>query len=164
MTITEKAAYLKGLVEGQKMDTEAGEGKLWRVLSELVGDMAAELRDLRDDQETLTEKTDELSEEVDFLNLVWEGYDGDTDEEDDDTYYPFGNYSDQDDEDDELPEDGDSDEFGVSYEVECPNCGEVIEFSEDVLDTGAVQCPNCGASLEFDSMENEADGEESDPE
>ena len=41
MTITEKAAYLKGLVEGKGLDPEAGEGKLWHVLAELVGDLSA---------------------------------------------------------------------------------------------------------------------------
>ena len=38
MTIVEKAAYLKGLTEGMGLDPEAGEGKLWGVLTELMGD------------------------------------------------------------------------------------------------------------------------------
>ena len=164
MTITEKAAYLKGLVEGQTPDAEAGEGKLWRVLSELVGDMAAELKCLRDDHDELAEKTEQLEEEVDFLGLLVEGYDEDEEDEEDeedDAYYPFGNYSDYPD-DDEDEDEEDSDEFGVSYEVECPNCGEVIEFSEEILDEGSVQCPNCGASLEFDTPMPEEDSDSPD--
>ena len=66
MTITEKAAYLKGLVEGRGMDPETGEGKLWNVLSELVGDFAAELKELREDQEDLAD-----SVETRMLKSAW---------------------------------------------------------------------------------------------
>ena len=59
MTISEKAAYLRGLVEGQGHDPEAGEGKLWHVLSELVTDMAAALDNLKDGQKALSDSLEE---------------------------------------------------------------------------------------------------------
>ena len=166
MTIAEKAAYLKGLVEGQQLDAEAGDGKLWHVVSELLGDIAAELKTLHDGQDALSDRADELDEEVDFLNLVMEGYDEDYDDDDDeldddDGYYPFGDYRDQDDdpdgEEEEDEDEDDEEDFGVNYEVKCPNCGELIEFSEDVLDQGSVRCPSCGASLTFDSLEEDSE-------
>ena len=36
------------------------------------------------------------------------------------------------------------------YSAECPVCGEIINFDEETLETGAIPCPNCGESLEFD--------------
>ncbi len=155
MTITEKAAYLKGLVEGQGLDPEAGEGKLWRVLSELIGDITEELNALRDDHEDLAESWEEVEEELDFLETVLqEDYDDedfeDYDDDDELPYYPFG--GDYDEEAGEE-EDGDVDEdedMGVTYEVECPNCGEQISFEDDVLEEGSIFCPACGAVLEFE--------------
>ena len=158
MTITEKAAYLRGLVEGQELDPEAGEGKLWHVLSELVGDMAAELKSLREDQDDLSDSLDEVEVGMDYLEeLLQEDYDdyGDfEDEEDDGEIYPFSSsggfriVDDEDDEDDYV--DDEDDPEGVYYEVECPNCREVISFSDETLEEGSIQCPNCGAMLEFD--------------
>ena len=163
MTITEKAAYLKGLVEGKGLDPEAGEGKLWHVLSELVSDMAAELTELREDHEDLADSLEEVEVGVSYLEeLLMDDYDDyddydDLDEEDaDDGYYPFGNPNfrvvDDDVDGDDDGYDSDLDD-GFFYEVECPSCGEAISFDEDTLEAGSIQCPSCGATLEFDTME-----------
>ncbi len=170
MTITEKAAYLKGLVEGQGLDPEAGEGKLWRVLSELIGDIAEELKALRDDHEELAENCEEIEDEIDFLeDILQDDYDEDFEDDDDDDlpYYPFGGDYDETDDEDGDPDDDDEDEeedIGVVYEVECPNCGEQISFGDEILDEGSISCPSCGAVLEFemtepDEEENPEDGE-----
>ena len=39
MTISEKAAYLKGLMDGLKLDTEKAEGKMIAAIVELMGDL-----------------------------------------------------------------------------------------------------------------------------
>ena len=39
MTINEKAAYLKGLMDGLKLDTEASEGKMIAAIVDLLGDL-----------------------------------------------------------------------------------------------------------------------------
>ena len=39
MTISEKAAYLKGLMEGLNLDTDEAEGKLIAAIVELMGDV-----------------------------------------------------------------------------------------------------------------------------
>ena len=36
------------------------------------------------------------------------------------------------------------------YEVECPSCGEVIYFDEEIILDGKAECPSCGETLEFD--------------
>ena len=165
MNITEKSAYLKGLVEGRGMDPETGEGKLWNVLSELVGDFAAELRELRDDHEDLADSVENVEIGLEYLeDLLQDGYnddDGDTEGfDDDDGVYPFAdgyNFADDDmSEEADLEDDGFT-EDGIFYEAECPSCGEVIEFDDDILEEGSVRCPNCGALLEFEAAEEKPD-------
>ena len=176
MTITEKAAYLRGLVEGQGLDPEAGEGKLWHVLSELVGDLATEVQNLRTEHEDLADSLEEVQVGMDYLEeLVQEDYDDfgddldDYDEDDgDDDYYPFGQgkFRIVDDEGDELTdeEEADDDDDGIYYEVECPNCGEQISFDDETLEEGSITCPSCGASLAFDLQAPDEDGDADDEE
>lgn len=161
MTITEKAAYLRGLVEGQGLDPEAGEGKLWHVLSELVGDLAAEMNHLQENQEDLENSVEEVQVGLDYLEeLLQEDYDEREDfEDEEDEYYPFGDGKfrivDDDSEEEDLTDEEDA--SGVYYEVECPNCGEEISFDDETLEEGSIICPNCGAALEFDLRESEDD-------
>ena len=46
--------------------------------------------------------------------------------------------------------DFDEDEDNPFYEVTCGACGQQINVSEDVLLEGEIECPNCGELLEFD--------------
>ena len=176
MNITEKAAYLRGLVEGKDLDPEAGEGKLWHVLSELVSDLAAELTALRQEHETLSDSLEEVEVGLEYLEeMIQEDYEDDEElDGEDDGFYPFGNDSfrvaDDDDEDGEEDEDDfdlSDDQGDFYYEVECPNCGEEISFDDETLETGSIRCPNCGATLEFDMSgpkSDEATEQEAEPE
>ena len=58
--------------------------------------------------------------------------------------------------------DFDDDEENPFYEVTCDSCGQKLNVSEDVLLEGEIECPNCGENLEFDFSElfsNEEDDE-----
>ena len=46
MEITEKVAYLKGLMEGMKIDTETNEGKILSAMVDILEDIGLELEDL----------------------------------------------------------------------------------------------------------------------
>ena len=46
MEITEKVAYLKGLMEGMKIDTESNEGKILAAMADILEDIGLELEDL----------------------------------------------------------------------------------------------------------------------
>ena len=39
MTISEKSAYLKGLMDGMKLDTESNEGKMIAAIVDLLADV-----------------------------------------------------------------------------------------------------------------------------
>ena len=143
MTTTEKVAYLKGLMEGMKLDTETNEGKLLSVIADILGDMAEDMEDLSGDLFDLGEEVDALSDDLSDV----EDYlcDDDWDDEDDDW--------------DETDEDED-DEEPLFFEVTCPACEKTITVDEDVLNLGSIQCPNCGEMLEFEFDDEDEDPEE----
>lgn len=121
MSISERAAYLKGLAEGLELDNSKPEGKLIEAMLDLIYDMSDEITFIEEDVQFLTEQNDELFEILDEI-----GYDDFDDE-----------YSDYDDD-------------NASYEVTCPDCGAQIVVDEDTLIEGEMNCPNCGGELEFD--------------
>ena len=163
MTIVEKAAYLKGLVEGLGVEPDSRDGKLWGALTDLLSDMAHEIEDLQsgslDFADTLDEMCDDLTyleEMVDAHNMPdtpWQDEDEffEEEEEDPDKIYDL-NFGGADGE--EAPEETDEDEEleidGILYDATCPSCGEVITFDEETLAKGSIRCPNCGEELEFD--------------
>ena len=46
MTINEKSAYLKGLMDGLKLSTETDEGKMIAAIVDLLGDITKKVTDL----------------------------------------------------------------------------------------------------------------------
>ncbi len=152
MTISEKSAYLKGLMDGLELDTEKAEGKMIAAIVDLLGDVTRRLSDVEETTIAISDELDEIEEDLDAIE------DFILDEEDEDEY---DDYEDDDDDfyDDEDYEEGFDfgDEDSTIYEVKCA-CGEVIDFDEETLEAGSITCPNCGEHLEF-SMEDEDEEE-----
>ena len=124
MTVTEKSAFLRGLVSGLDLEENAKETKIIKAMMDVIDDLALSVSDLEDELALVTEQLDAVDEDLDSLEeYVY-------DDCDDDCCC--------DDYDDEM------------YEVECPACGEVVEFDEDSILDGSAECPNCGEKLEFD--------------
>ncbi len=145
MTISEKSAYLRGLMDGLKLDTETNEGKMIAAIVDLLGDMTKKVVDIEDTTIAISDELDEIEEDLDAIE------DYILDEEDDD-YDDDDDYEDVDDEDDEEEDDEEGFDFGdedtTVYEVKC-SCGNVIDFDEDVLESGSIVCDKCGETLEF---------------
>ena len=147
MTISEKSAYLKGLMDGLNLDTETAEGKMISAIVELLGDVTKKLTDVEDTTIAISDELDEIEEDLDAIE------DFIMDEDDDDYYDDEDDYfDDEDDYDDEGFDFGDEDT--TIYEVECA-CGEIIDFDEETLEAGSIVCPNCGENLEFSLDEDE---------
>ena len=155
MTISEKSAYLKGLMDGLKLDTETNEGKMIAAIVDLLGDMSKRVVDIEDTTIAISDELDEIEEDLDAIEdfiMDEDDYDDDWDEdyedyEDDEDYY---DPEEDDAEDEEEPEEGFDfgDEDSTIYEVECA-CGNVIDFDEEVLESGSIVCDKCGETLEF---------------
>lgn len=131
MTVTEKAAYLKGLVEMAHFEADTDEIKIIKAMVDAIDEMALTIADLEDEVAALTEVVDEIDEDL-----------GDVEE----CIYDDCCDSDCCDDDCCCDDHDDSDYF----EVECPACGETICLDESVLDEESIQCPACGETLEFD--------------
>ena len=102
MTLTENAAYLKGLAEGLDLDESKPEGKLITKMLALISDMADSISDLEDECEELRGYIEEIDDD---LAIVEDDLYEDEDDEDDDTDF---------------------------FEVECPKCGESVCFDDSI--------------------------------
>ena len=144
MEITEKVAYLKGLMEGMKIDTESNEGKILAAMADILEDIGLELEDLWNAQGELEDGLDVVSDDLEDVEDTVYGEDED-DESFNDEYY-----------------EDDADEDEDCYATTCPTCEETIYFDESVLEDGEVICPNCGEKLEFDmsSLEENSDDDQ----
>jgi len=152
MTISEKAAYLKGLMDGLQLDTEKAEGKMISAIVELLGDVTKKLTDVEDTTIAISDELDEIEEDLDAIEDYILEVEDDLDEEEDDYYDEEDDYGFDDDEDYEEGFDF-GDEDSIIYEVKCV-CGNVINFDEDTLEEGSIVCDECGELLEF-SLEDE---------
>lgn len=159
MTVVEKAAYLKGLVEGLGIEPESKDGKLWGALTDLLSDMAHEIEDLQASDLDFAEALDEISEDLSYLEELTCDLDMPEDEDEDCTGDCASCLSPCDEADEDEYDEYDEIEYdGVLYDATCPSCGEEITFDEDTLAKGSINCPVCGELLEFDLSDE--DGEE----
>ena len=122
MGVSEKVAYLKGLMEGLKIDAESDSGKMFKAIIDVLDEVALEIEDLTDEVMEVGDGLDVVSDDLaDIEEMVYDD------------------------------EDEDDDEDEPVYMTTCPECEEEIYFDEDYLEDGVVVCPNCGAKLEFDA-------------
>lgn len=64
MNISEKAAYLKGLISGMEYDVNTKEGKLFAGIIDLLEDISLSVLDLEDETATLGEYVEELDHDL----------------------------------------------------------------------------------------------------
>ena len=139
MTISEKVAYLKGLAEGLNIDTEKSkEGKLINVMIGILEEIGLAIEDLEENSLALGEEIDVLSDDLADVEAVV------FDDEDEDDY--------DEDEEEEVDDDW--------FEVECPNCDEVLVVDEDALEEGYIKCPNCDTEYSLDLSDDTVEADE----
>jgi hypothetical protein len=140
----EKAAYLRGLLDGLKIDKTSDTGKLFGAIVDAISDLALEVSDLGDVTDAISQELDLVEDAIDEIDESVEDLWDLTDECD------YCDYEDEDyDEDEEEEDDGDY------YQLTCPSCGEEIVIDEAGLEKGSMNCPACGEELEFDLEEDE---------
>ena len=137
MNITEQIAYIKDMAEGLGLDENKPEVKVINAIVDLLDDIAYDLSDMEDLYDELSEQVDEIDQ--DLAEVESELYDDDC-----------GCCDDDDDDEDDFDF---SDEDNTFYEVTCGACGKKINVSEDILLEGEIECPSCGELLEFDFAE-----------
>ncbi len=125
MNITEKVAYIKGLMEGMELDTSNPQSKVLSSIVNLLEDISLEISDINKCYDEVVDQLDAVDED---LYLLEENF-----------------YSDED-----CSCGCEEEDNGIFYEVTCPTCGETVCVSEPVILDGSIDCPNCGENLEFD--------------
>ena len=70
MTLSERAAYLKGLKEGLKLNTETSEGKLLNEIVEMLEDVALSVNDLEDCTSAISDELDLIEEEIEEIEDI----------------------------------------------------------------------------------------------
>ena len=164
MTLTEKSAYLKGLMDGLKLNTESDEGKMIAAIVDLLGDLTRKVTDIEDTTIAISDELDEIEEDLDAIEdyILDEDEDEDEDDWDEDEDWDEDDCWDEDEDFEEGFEYGDED--SIIYEVKCV-CGNVINFDEETLEKGSIICDKCGETLEFsvDDVEEEDEEDEEIP-
>ena len=143
MQLSEKAAYVKGMIDGLELDPTDKQTKVFKLIADLLGDMAQEIKDLEECYDDVCDQVDAISEDLagveDIISEDWD---------DDEPFCCSG-----------------SGECGeMAYEVTCPTCGNVEYLDEDSLNEGSITCSKCGELLEFDYNEDELDDSSTDEE
>ncbi len=122
MTILEKVAYLKGLMEGLKLE-QNDTAKVLSSIVDILDGMAMTVADMENGINELDEYISEIDEDLEAVEDYLE------------------------DEDDDCDCDCDEDAY---YTIVCPTCGEEFCVDDDIAEEGMINCPNCGEELEFD--------------
>ena len=132
----EKVAYLRGMLEGMKFDADSDMGKIVLKLIDIVDDLAHDLTDAEERADVMADYIDELDHDLGEVEGYVYGDDCDCCDDDD------CDCCCDDDDDDDL------------YELECPNCGDKIYITEDMLN-GSIECPNCNTKIDDIEVEDE---------
>ena len=129
MGISEKVAYLKGLMEGMNLNADSNEGKLFRAIVDVLDEIALEVEDLTDEVMELGDGLDVISDDLSDVE---------------DVVYDEDDLDELDEEDDE-----DDDDFNLAVSL-CSACGrpfalEISGFAPSPL----YECPHCGKHVPF---------------
>ncbi|MEF9866355.1 MAG: hypothetical protein RR576_06870 [Oscillospiraceae bacterium] len=130
MNLTEKTAYIKGLMDGLELDAGKKETKVLNAILDVLTDLTNDVSDMEEDVSQLYDEIDAMDEDMDDLEN-----------------YVFGDEEDEDDDEDEEYDDG-------LFEITCPNCGEVVCVDEEMLTDENLACPNCATKFEIDFGED----------
>ena len=119
--ISEKVAYLDGLMEGLDLE-DVKLKKLSAAVIDALDEIAEEISDHEDAIAEIDESLDEVYDAMDDYDEILFGEDDEDEEEEDDDF----------------------------FEVVCPNCGETVYFDEDMLDNPeGLLCPNCNETIDL---------------
>ena len=154
MTISEKVAYLKGLVAGLELDETKKETKVFNAIIDVLDEVAASVTDCEDDIISMGEELDEITESVsDLEDAVYD------DEDDDEDFSEFEDDDDDEDDDDcccceDCDDDCDCDDECDTFEFASPDCGEKLFIELKEIENGVVKCKACGREIEFEVVED----------
>jgi hypothetical protein len=146
MTNLERASYVRGLMEGLDLDPKSKETKVLNAMMDLLEDLCDDVQEMDEAIDTVIDELDEIDEDLGDVEKIVYGIDDDEYDEDDcGCGHDHHHHHDDEDFDDDEP----------IFEAKCPTCGKVIPLTMDMLEEDSIECPQCGEKLEFDFDEDE---------
>lgn len=127
-----RAAYIRGLMDGMKLNQDADETKIFHAMIELLEDLAYSVEELEDECALLSEEMNELDQDLGEIEAEVYGED-----------CSCGHHHAHDD----MPE----------FSVTCPSCKQEIVLTDDMLEQDSIHCPSCDELLEFDFDDDETE-------
>ena len=120
--VSNQLSYLKGLIDGLKIDPESDYGAVFEGIINV-------LDEINDSIDELAQLQDELADQVDLIDedlaTIEDEFEEDYDDEDEDDF-----------------------EY---YEIDCPKCGATVCLDEDFFDNDSpVTCPECGEEFDIE--------------
>lgn len=142
MLLSEKVAYLRGLMDGLRIDQNTDEGKVMMGIFDLLEEMAYAIMDIEDEREEINNYISNIEEAIcDKIGTSESCCDEDPSKD----YVDESNQSLEDLKEEEV------------YQVECPSCNDSIYIDYDMISNGSMNCPNCSELLEFEDGEDYSD-------
>jgi len=132
--LTAKAAYLRGLADGMKLDDGKDCNKLILSIIEFLSESAERIDELDSEVGFLSDSIDEMDDELDEIAEIFAEIGGDCG--------GCGEHCDDN-----------------KFEVACPTCKKNIALNMEDFDDEAL-CPFCGEEIEFDFDFGDEIGEE----
>ena len=126
MKLAEKAAYIKGLIDGLKPE-DNDTNRILLAVVDLLSEMTEAIEEIDDAVNDLDEYVGELDEDLQAVEEYLE------------------------EEEEFCCGCGDDDYFTIT----CPKCGEEFAIDEDIAEEGKINCPGCGEELTFDLADEE---------
>lgn len=123
--LKEKAAYMRGLLEGMEFNQNSREKILWEGMINFCNEVAENLHDFKETHEEFAEYVEAIDEDLGVLEKYFYNTNEEAEEESD----VISN------------EDGDT-----VIEMECPNCKEELYFTDEAGNY-EVLCPECGETV-----------------
>lgn len=138
--LSERVSYLRGLADGLNINEDTAEGKLLKVIIDVLDDVAISVEEVEDEQKALLDDIDDLDERLeDAEDCIYEDCDCDCDCDDDDCCC------------------GCEDEDIDYTDLECPNCGTEIELDSAIIDEdkSVLICPECHNEIEIEWIDDD---------
>lgn len=129
MKLSEKVAYIKGLMEGLNPE-DNDTVKIVKAVVDVLEDMADAIVEIDDAVNDLDEYVAEVDEDLEYVEDFLA-------EEDDEDACDCCDCEDD------------------YYTIICPKCGEEFCVDEEIIEEGKINCPGCDEELEFDLSDNE---------
>ena len=140
--LSERVSYLRGLADGLEISDDTKEGKLLKVIIDVLDDIAISVEEVEDEQKALLDDIDDIDARLeDAEDIIYEDCDCDCD-------------------DDDCCCGCDCDEEDIEYtDLECPNCGAEIELDSAIIDEekNVLICPDCKEEIEIEWIDDEDD-------